>query len=253
MIQSIVNSVKSNKFNEIMYAFHLLDKINYKRLAFRVRQTVDSPQIRMKVVLFEYDYTKLADINNGAQEGHLETIPGTRVHVQYVVHTDAFKELMQNMFCNMPGFTWFHRNRWENGKLNLNRRQKVLTAIAALVWIALLVAVALRSPAFAAVGGAGIAAIMLGNADLLRFFAKRHGWWFAAQTVPLQLLFHSISALGAAWAVLTVGFELLVGVLRGLDGQALLAALDPRSGTVAWSAALMLLTPLLAARLRGLR
>jgi hypothetical protein len=59
--------------------------------------------------------------------------------------------------------------------------------------------------------------------------------------------------LGAAWAVLTVGFELLVGVLRGLDGQALLAALDPRSGTVAWSAALMLLTPLLAARLRGLR
>jgi len=59
--------------------------------------------------------------------------------------------------------------------------------------------------------------------------------------------------LGAAWAVLTVGFELLVGALRGLDGQALLAALDPRSGTVAWSAALMLLTPLLAAWLRGLR
>jgi hypothetical protein len=59
--------------------------------------------------------------------------------------------------------------------------------------------------------------------------------------------------LGAAWAVLTVGFELLVGVLRGLDGQVLFAALDPRSGTVAWSAALMLLTPLLAARLRGLR
>jgi len=59
--------------------------------------------------------------------------------------------------------------------------------------------------------------------------------------------------LGAAWAVLTVGFEWLVGVLRGLDVQALLAAFDPRSGTVAWSAALMLLTPLLAAWLRGLR
>ena len=87
--------------------------------------------------------------------------------------------------------------------LNLNRRQKVLTVIAALVWIALLLAVALRSPAIAAVGGVGIAAIMLGNADLLRFFARRHGWWFAAQTVPLQLLFHSISALGAAWAVVS--------------------------------------------------
>jgi hypothetical protein len=63
----------------------------------------------------------------------------------------------------------------------------------------------------------------------------------------------SLLRLGAAWAALTVGFELLVGVLRGFDGQALLVALDPRSGTVAWSAVLMLLTPLLAARLRGLR
>jgi hypothetical protein len=42
-------------------------------------------------------------------------------------------------------------------------------------------------------------------------------------------------------------------VLRGLDQQALLATLDPRSGSVMWSAALMLLAPLLAARLRGLR
>jgi hypothetical protein len=71
-------------------------------------------------------------------------------------------------------------------------------------------------------------------------------WTGITRTAPLLRL-------GAAWAVLTVGFELLVGALRGLDQQALLAALDPRSGSVAWSAALMLLAPLLAARLRGLR
>lgn len=106
---------------------HLLDKIKYTRVAYRVKQTVNNPQTRMKVVLFEYDYTKLADVNKGVFPGQLETIPGTRVHVHYVVHTDAFKELMQSMFCNMPGFSWFHRNRWEkNGQPNLNRRQVVL-------------------------------------------------------------------------------------------------------------------------------
>lgn len=93
--------------------------------------------------------------------------------------------------------------------LNLNRRQKVLTATAASVWIALLLAVLLRSPAIAAVGGAGIIAIVLGNVGLLRFFAARHGWWFAARTVPLQLLHHSVAALGAAWAVATQPQETL--------------------------------------------
>jgi hypothetical protein len=48
-------------------------------------------------------------------------------------------------------------------------------------------------------------------------------------------------------------FELVIGWLRGLDAQALLAALNPASGTVLWSAALMLVAPLVAARLRGLR
>ena len=33
--------------------------------------------------------------------------------------------------------------------------------------------------------------------------------------------------LGAAWAVLTVAFELAIGWLRGLDATALLAALNP--------------------------
>ncbi len=59
--------------------------------------------------------------------------------------------------------------------------------------------------------------------------------------------------LGAAWAVLTVAFELAIGWLRGLDATALLAALNPLSGTITWSAALMLVAPLLAARLRGTR
>jgi len=128
MLQSIVNSVKTNKFNELVYSVHLFDKINYHRVASRVRQTVDHPETPMKVVLFEYDYTKLCDVNKGVIPGRLEVIPGTSVHVQYVVHTDSFKDLMQTMFCTNPGFSWFHRNRRDNnGKTNLTRRQVVLT------------------------------------------------------------------------------------------------------------------------------
>lgn len=63
----------------------------------------------------------------------------------------------------------------------------------------------------------------------------------------------ALLSLGAAWAVLTTLFELIVGALRGLDAQALVAALNPLEGSIAWTAALMFIAPLLAARLRGLR
>jgi hypothetical protein len=127
MLQSIVNSVQSNSFNDAIYSMHLLDKVNYRRVAYRIRQTVDDPQTPMKVVLFEYNYTKLSDVNKGVVAGDLETIPGTTVHIQYVVHTEVFKDLMRRMFCVRPEFTWFHRNKWErDGHVNLTRRQVVL-------------------------------------------------------------------------------------------------------------------------------
>jgi len=58
-------------------------------------------------------------------------------------------------------------------------------------------------------------------------------------------------ALGAAWAMLSVLFELAIGMLRGLDAQALMAALNPFSGSISWTGAVMLATPLIAARIRG--
>jgi hypothetical protein len=56
--------------------------------------------------------------------------------------------------------------------------------------------------------------------------------------------------MGGLWAVLTVGFEIAIGLLRGMGQQEILAALDPRTGTIAYSALLMLFAPLIAARLR---
>jgi len=58
--------------------------------------------------------------------------------------------------------------------------------------------------------------------------------------------------LGAAWAVLTAAFELTIGILRGMGAAELLAALNPITGTIAYSAAVMLFAPLIAARLRGI-
>jgi hypothetical protein len=56
--------------------------------------------------------------------------------------------------------------------------------------------------------------------------------------------------LGAVWAVLTVAFELMIGDLRGLDHAQLADALNPRTGTIAYSALVMLLAPLAADWLR---
>jgi hypothetical protein len=59
--------------------------------------------------------------------------------------------------------------------------------------------------------------------------------------------------LGAAWAVLTAAFEVMIGFLRGMDGAEVLAQLNPMTGTIAYSAAAMLLAPLTAAWFRGLK
>ena len=59
--------------------------------------------------------------------------------------------------------------------------------------------------------------------------------------------------LGGLWAVLTLIFELTIGLLRGLDLPRLLAELNPLAGGLTiYSLAVMFLAPLLSARLRGL-
>ena len=58
-------------------------------------------------------------------------------------------------------------------------------------------------------------------------------------------------ALGAAWAVLTVAFEVMIGMLRGMGMPEIMAELNPLTGTIPYSAAVMLIAPWAAARLRG--
>ena len=58
--------------------------------------------------------------------------------------------------------------------------------------------------------------------------------------------------LGTVWAVLAIAFEVMIGFLRGMGAAEMLAAFNPLTGTIPYSAAVMLLAPLLAARVRGI-
>jgi hypothetical protein len=62
----------------------------------------------------------------------------------------------------------------------------------------------------------------------------------------------SLLTLGVLWAVLTVGFEALIGFARGMTPERILAGFNPLTGgLVVLTAAFMLIAPCLAAKLRG--
>ncbi|MBI2717406.1 MAG: hypothetical protein HY245_06175 [Rhizobiales bacterium] len=59
--------------------------------------------------------------------------------------------------------------------------------------------------------------------------------------------------LGAVWALLTLVFEVAVGLARGFDRERIAAEINPLTGgLMLWSLAVMVLAPLVAARLRRL-
>jgi hypothetical protein len=62
----------------------------------------------------------------------------------------------------------------------------------------------------------------------------------------------ALLATGAMWAVLTIGFEFLIGYLRGMGWPEIVAELNPASGLMVYSAAVMFFAPLLAGRYRGM-
>lgn len=69
--------------------------------------------------------------------------------------------------------------------------------------------------------------------------------WLGARTVRAQL------GVGLAWVVLTVAFEVALGVLLGLSRERMLADYDvTEGGLLAFGLAFMLVAPWLAARAR---
>lgn len=58
-------------------------------------------------------------------------------------------------------------------------------------------------------------------------------------------------ALGAIWAMMTIGFEIMIGLMRGMSRAAVLAELNPISGLMVYSAAVMFLAPVAASWIRN--
>lgn len=90
-----------------------------------------------------------------------------------------------------------------DGPLNLRVLEKVLTALAGSVVLALAVLLITGDLRwlYAIVVACGI--IVLANASMLRWFAKVRGSGFALAVIPLRLLFYFTSGFGAAWAIAT--------------------------------------------------
>ncbi len=93
-----------------------------------------------------------------------------------------------------------------DGPLNLQRKEKALAITNGLGMLALLAAALTADARWLFVTLTAILIVAVGNAGLLRWFARIRGAAFALAVVPLRSLFYSISALGAAWALVSHRF-----------------------------------------------
>jgi hypothetical protein len=85
--------------------------------------------------------------------------------------------------------------------LNLAPQEKLYTACAGVAVAAMMAGALTSSLAWLWLSLGCLGVIVMGNAPLFAFFAARQGWAFALLTVPLRVLFHGVSAFGAAWAL----------------------------------------------------
>lgn len=88
-----------------------------------------------------------------------------------------------------------------SGPLNLQRREKVLTALAASVLPLLLLAIAFRSAPLAAAALLSLSTVVAANARLVVWFARRCGVRFALGVVLLRFQYYALNAWSATWAI----------------------------------------------------
>lgn len=86
------------------------------------------------------------------------------------------------------------------GPLNLQRREKALTALTAAALPLTLAGAALWSVWPIAVALTALALVVAGNAPMLRWFRRERGAVFALAVVPLRLQYYVLNAWSAAWA-----------------------------------------------------
>jgi hypothetical protein len=91
------------------------------------------------------------------------------------------------------------------GPLNVQAREKLLTALTGTALAALPVGLVARSSAVLIAATLALGAVVAANAPLLRWFARVRGWRFALRAIPLRLQYYVVNACAVAratWAYL---------------------------------------------------
>ncbi|MEX2529299.1 MAG: glycosyltransferase [Gemmatimonadota bacterium] len=88
------------------------------------------------------------------------------------------------------------------GTLNIESRERVLTALALAGVAALTVAIAIGSWAFAGFGVLLLLSVLVSNAPLLLWFARERGVLFAAGVLPLRLLYYGLNGISVGLALI---------------------------------------------------
>ena len=111
--------------------------------------------------------------------------------------------------------------------LNLRFREKLCTALVALIALALAASLVLLSTTALAIAGFATMLVVLLNRRFYALLTRRRGLAFAAAAVPLHLIFYFTGGLGAVAG--TVSFH-----LRGVPRPVIDEAVPAESGKPAW-------------------
>ena len=100
------------------------------------------------------------------------------------------------------GITWMrlHLQQGQTGRpgtLNLRHAEKVYTLLSGLAICATVTAALRREAAWLLVAVGCLLVVLIGNASMLRWFARERGFWFALRVVPLRLLYYVLNDVAA--------------------------------------------------------
>ena len=95
------------------------------------------------------------------------------------------------------------REAMDGSALNVQPRERVLTAVAGVCVVTFAVAAVMLRPLPMLLAVLCALALPLFDLSMLAFFRRTRGWVFALRVIPMRSIFYMVSALGAAWALAT--------------------------------------------------
>lgn len=115
------------------------------------------------------------------------------------------------------GITWMrlHLQHGDRpGTLNLRPTEKVYTLLSGLAICAIVTAAIRREAVWLLAAVGCLLVVLLGNAAMLRWFARERGIWFALRIVPLRLLYYVLNDVAAVAGLVLHSLTPRIGRVR---------------------------------------